>query len=83
LAQAGSKIKFFLNFNNDFYNYFAKSVKKNFFESLISITRIKQKTLFVTIVENFDEKRSRSPKNKLKGPFEHFCSGGPNLPRMG
>jgi hypothetical protein len=30
LAQAGSKLKFFLNFKNDFYNHFAK-FKKIFF----------------------------------------------------
>jgi hypothetical protein len=35
---------FFLNFNNDFYNHFAKFVK-NFFESLISMPRKKLRIL--------------------------------------
>jgi hypothetical protein len=55
-------------------HFFRSSWFKNivFLESLISIPRKKQKT---TKIENFDEKRSRSPKNNLKSPFEHFRSG--------
>jgi hypothetical protein len=48
------KQSFFLNFNNDFYIYFAKFVKKNFFESLISIPRKKPKKRFFLDVTNFE-----------------------------
>jgi hypothetical protein len=51
----------------------------------MSMPRKKQKTIFLDVknVENFDEKRSRSPKNNLKNPFEQFCSGGSKFAAKG